>query len=88
MALSLFTGIPRGPTLEAQLSESSDSDRHEGLPVARWKGRRFIEEARLFRKGSRIATTWVKDHGVFVREIVNGNVEGIPDRVYRAGDIR
>ncbi len=76
MALTVFGGRP--PTsIIAQLSDSwssSDSDRFDGFPIARWRGRCFIEDERLWRKGSRPPKTWIKDHGVFLREINQGRL--------------
>ncbi|EAQ93808.1 hypothetical protein CHGG_02043 [Chaetomium globosum CBS 148.51] len=82
MALTFFGGRPPASII-AQLSESgssSDSDRFEGFPVARWRGRCFIEDQRLWKKGSRLPKAWIKDHGVFLREINQGRVQ--PGRLW------
>ncbi|KAK4118067.1 hypothetical protein N657DRAFT_442211 [Parathielavia appendiculata] len=55
MALTVFGGRPPASII-AQLSEScssSDADRFDGFPIARWRGRCFIEDERLWMKGSR-----------------------------------
>ncbi|KAL2146103.1 hypothetical protein VTI28DRAFT_5196 [Corynascus sepedonium] len=82
MALTIFGGRPPAPII-AQLSESwssSDSDRFEGFPIARWRGRCFIEDERLWRKGSWPPKTWIKEHGVFLREIAHGRLR--PGRLW------
>ena len=85
MALTIF-GSRRTASLAAQFNASSDSstsDRFDGLPIATWRGRRFVQDELLWKKGSRAPKTWIKDHGVFVREIKRGNASGIgPDHHY------
>ncbi|KAI9763103.1 MAG: hypothetical protein M1840_000915 [Geoglossum simile] len=43
------------------------------LPIAKIKGRRFVSDQLLSRKGCRPWFSWIKDHGLFVREVVTVN---------------
>ncbi|KAK5997555.1 Putative AC9 transposase-like protein [Cladobotryum mycophilum] len=48
----------------------------ENLPIARWRGRRFIPERYLSRKSSRGRTSWIKNEGIFVQELLQDDKLG------------
>lgn len=80
MSSTVFN-FPKPQSIASQLraqSDTNDASTHDlnardtidALPHALWKGRRFVNDDLVSKKGSRGRTTWIKDEGVFVREIL------------------
>lgn len=53
----------------ASTHDLNDRDTIAALPHATWRGRHFVNNAAVSKKGTRGRTTWIKDYGIFVREI-------------------
>lgn len=76
MALSIFEGRHL-VSIATQLSDplsSGDDSQFDGMPVATWRGRRFVKDDDLWKKGGRPFKSWIKDHGFVVREVVHDRI--------------
>jgi hypothetical protein len=73
---------PKQRSIAQQLDEISregnfDVDKVTDLPRVFVGARSFVREEWVHKKGQRGRTTWIKDHGVFMREILpDGTHEG------------
>jgi len=77
MASSIF-GSRSLISIANQLSNPSSSgndNQFDGMPVATWRGRRFVKDDNFWKKGGRPFKSWIKDHGLIVREIVNNQIQ-------------
>lgn len=74
-----ITSQLRAPS-DASVASSSDlnnRDTIEALPQAIWNNRRFICDDSLATKGSRGRRTWIRNEGLFVREILPDGRKGL-----------
>ncbi|EGY23428.1 uncharacterized protein VDAG_04866 [Verticillium dahliae VdLs.17] len=84
MALSLLR-IRRPLSIEAHLSQlQSTTDTETGFISTTFLGRRFTLDSLVAKKGSRGRSSWVKDHGIFVRELLSGDTLGMVATLTRA----
>src|SRR3954453_4222946 len=71
---SIKTQLTPPASDDADASSSSEPRQtFNDLPIARIKGRHFVSDQLLSRKGCRPRFSWIKDHGLFVREVVAVN---------------
>ncbi|KAK5995167.1 Putative AC9 transposase-like protein [Cladobotryum mycophilum] len=86
MSLTVF-GASRPSSIHSQFATASQvtplsdfnpngRDTIENLPTAIWRGRRFVLEEMISRKGSRGRTSWIRKEGLFVQEILADNKPG------------
>ncbi|KAJ3577745.1 hypothetical protein NPX13_g2821 [Xylaria arbuscula] len=67
MALTLF-GSYRASSIIAQLESLPENNLD--LVVAMYGGHRYVLDEAIAKKGSRGRSSWIRDHGVFVRKLV------------------
>jgi len=68
---STIFGIAVPSSVIAQLaSKESGSGPPDGITIAKWRGRRFVSSDGIVGKGSRGRSSWIRDHGIFVTELV------------------
>ncbi|KAF6820653.1 transposase-like protein, partial [Colletotrichum plurivorum] len=85
-----ITSQLRAPS-DASVASSSDlnnRDTIEALPQAIWNNRRFVCDDSLATKGSRGRRTWIRNEGLFVREILPDGRKGKAYWVCRRCDER
>ncbi|KAK3938082.1 ribonuclease H-like domain-containing protein [Diplogelasinospora grovesii] len=70
MASTIF-GAPVPSSVITQLTRTgSPIDSPDSIAIATWRGRRFVSADVIAGKGARGRYSWIRDHGVFVTELV------------------
>lgn len=70
MASTIF-GAPVPSSVITQLTRTgSPINSADGIAIATWRGRRFVSTDVIAGKGARGRYSWIRDHGIFVTELV------------------